>query len=72
MDLTPLNADRWQACADRAGSVGQIIKTPKGHQVLAVVGNQLLPVGDPKRDLEDASDALDLHCSPTRTSCPNC
>jgi hypothetical protein len=72
MDLTPITAARWQACTDRAGYVGQIVRTPKGYQALAVVGNQLLPVGDPKTDLGDASDALDVHCSPTRAICPNC
>jgi hypothetical protein len=73
MDLTPIDADRWQACTDRAGYVGQIIKTPKGYQVLAVTtAGNLQPVGEPKSDLGDADDALDVHCSPTRASCPNC
>jgi hypothetical protein len=75
MDLTPLDAERWQACTDRAGYVGQIIKTlktPKGYQALADSGNQLLLVGEPKPDLGDAHDALDLHRSPKRASCPNC
>jgi hypothetical protein len=55
MDLTPIDSNRWQACNDRAGYVGQIIKTPNGYQVLG-----------------DAHDALDVHCSPKRASCPNC
>ena len=73
MDLTPIDSERWQACTDRAGYVGQIIKTPKGYQALVVTANGgLLPVGDAKPDLGDASDALDVHCSPKRASCPNC
>ena len=72
MDLTPLDTHRWQACTDRAGYVGQIVRTDKGYQPLAVSGTRLLPVGEPKPDLGDAAVALDVHCSPKRASCPNC
>ena len=73
MDLQQIDASTWHAYTDRAGYVGQIIKTPKGYQALVVTANGgLLPVGDAKPDLGDASDALDVHCSPKRASCPNC
>ena len=73
MDLTPIDSDRWQACTDRAGYVGQIIKTPKGYQALAVTASgRLLPVGEPRPNLGDAHEALDAHCSPKRANCSNC
>lgn len=73
MDLHQIDANTWHAYADRAGYVGQIIKTGAGYQALKVrTTGELAAVGAPRRDIDDAHETLIDQCSPTRASCPNC
>jgi hypothetical protein len=74
MDLQQIDASTWHAYTDRAGYVGQIIKTATGSfQALKVCPTgELAAIGAPRPALDDAHEALIDQCTPARASCPNC
>ena len=74
MDLQQIDASTWHAYTDRAGYVGQIIKTASGrYQALKVrPTGELAAIGAPRATLDDAHETLIDQCTPTRASCPNC